>query len=74
MNISKNPIILATLNQIMGKKNFYLNAEIESPSYQENKMPGRITPYNSLGTERTGENRELTQLQLGDALKIYNLF
>jgi len=71
---SQNPIILATLNKIMGQENFYLNAEIESPSYQENKMPGSITPYNFQGDERPGVDRDLMQLQLGDALKIYNLF
>jgi len=71
---SQNPIILATLNKIMGSGNFYVNAEIESPSYQENKMPGRITPYNFIGIERPDVDRDLMQLQLGDALKIYNLF
>lgn len=71
---SQIPIVLATLNNIMGQENFYVNAEIESPSYQENKMPGRITPYNHRGKKRSDVDRDLMQLQMGDALKIYNLF
>jgi hypothetical protein len=51
---SEHPILLASILDIIGEKNFHMKVEIESPAYQENKMPGRITPYNELGKRRKG--------------------
>lgn len=71
---SQNPILLTTLNRIVGDENLYMDAEIESPSYQENKMPGRITPFNAKGVKRPYGDRELQVLGVQDALMIYNQF
>jgi hypothetical protein len=71
---SQNAIILATLNKIIGESNYYLMAYIESPSYEENKMPGRITPFASKGVIDHSHNRELIKLEMKDALDMYTSF
>jgi hypothetical protein len=69
---SQNPIYLAVLNRIVGEENLYMNAEIESPSYQENKMPGRIVPFNAKGQKREEEERERVILGVRDTVLLYD--
>jgi hypothetical protein len=71
---SQNSIILATINHLIGKANYYLMAYIESPSYEENKMPGRITPFAAKGVMKTSQDRELIKLEMKDALDMYKNF
>jgi hypothetical protein len=71
---SEHPILLASILDIIGEKNFHMKVEIESPAYQENKMPGRITPYNELGKRRKGTKREKRTLRISDALVLYEQF
>ncbi len=71
---SQNPIFLATLNRVVGEDNYYLSAEIETPAGEEkeNKMPGRITPFNSKGRERKFIDRDFAVLGMRDALILYH--
>ena len=71
---SEHPILLASILDIIGEDNFHMKVEIESPAYQENKMPGRITPYNELGKRRKGTKREKRTLRISDALVLYEQF
>jgi hypothetical protein len=71
---SEHPILLASILDIIGEENFHMKVEIESPAYQENKMPGRITPYNELGKKRKGTKREKRTLKISDALVLYEQF
>lgn len=71
---SEHPILLASILNILGEENYHMKVEIESPSYQENKMPGRITPYNELGVKRKGTKREKRTLRISDALVLYEQF
>ncbi len=71
---SENPIFLASLLNIVGENNYHLKVEIESPSYQENKMPGRITPYNEKGSNKDYSKRERRTMRVTDALLLYNQF
>ena len=71
---SQNPVLLATLNNMIGEDNFYLEAYIAPPIEVENKFPGDIVPFNFQGTNPEGENRTLTKLRAYEAVELWDQF
>lgn len=71
---SQNPILLATLNSIIGEKNYYMEAYIAPPIEVENKFPGDIVPFNSQGKNPKGENRTLTKLRAYESVELWEQF
>lgn len=71
---SQNPILLATLNNMIGEDNFYMEAYIAPPIEVENKFPGDIVPFNFQGKNPEGENRTLTKLRAYEAIELWEQF
>lgn len=70
-----SPVLIRAFNKAIGKKNFYMVAEMNIPSVREleNKLPARMKPYFSQGTKKNYVEKDRVLLNISDALDLYKM-
>lgn len=70
-----SPVLIRAFNKAIGKKNFYMVAEMNIPSIREleNKLPGRMKPYFVQGTKKNYVEKDRVLLNISDALDLYKM-
>lgn len=70
-----SPVLIRAFNKAIGKKNFYMVAEMNIPSVREleNKLPARMKPYFAQGTKRNYVEKDRVLLNISDALDLYKM-
>jgi hypothetical protein len=70
-----SPVLIRAFNKAIGKKNFYMVAQMNIPSIREleNKLPARMKPYFVQGTKKNYVEKDRVLLNISDALELYKM-
>ncbi len=70
-----SPVLIRAFNKAIGKKNFYMVAEMNIPTVREleNKLPARMKPYFTQGTKKDYVEKDRVLLNISDALDLYKM-
>jgi hypothetical protein len=70
-----SPVLIRAFNKAIGKKNFYMVAEMNIPTVREleNKLPARMKPYFTQGTKKNYVEKDRVLLNISDALDLYKM-
>lgn len=69
---SYQPIVFRAIADIVGPEGYFLEARISPPGDVENKLPGKVDPYNRAGTRRKiGGERDKFLFDMSEAVEVY---
>ncbi|MBK27019.1 MAG: hypothetical protein CME70_23650 [Halobacteriovorax sp.] len=70
-----SPILIRVINKAIGKKNFFMTAQMNIPTIREleNKLPARMKPYFVQGTKRNYVEKDRLLLSISDAIDLYKM-